>query len=65
MDRSSVYPEWDDDVDDGDVENIIKALYGELGGRWRWKASDWISEGVFVSKHPRIEESKLRRGTCF
>lgn len=28
----------------------------------RWKASDWISKGVFVSKHPRIKESKIRRG---
>ncbi|CAA7028512.1 unnamed protein product [Microthlaspi erraticum] len=61
-DRTQVYPRWDDVVDDGDVDNIVKALHGELGGRWRWKMTDWIEAGVLVARHPRVEESKSQRG---
>ncbi|CAA7043664.1 unnamed protein product [Microthlaspi erraticum] len=55
VDREEVYPRWDDDVEDLYVDNIIKAIYGELGGRWRWKPSDWDEEGVLVSNHPRVD----------
>ncbi|CAA7061995.1 unnamed protein product [Microthlaspi erraticum] len=53
--EEEVYPRWDDDVEDLYVDNIIKAIYGELGGRWRWKPSDWDEEGVLVSNHPRVD----------
>ncbi|CAA7061736.1 unnamed protein product [Microthlaspi erraticum] len=55
VDREEVYPRWDDDVEDLYVDNLIKAIYGELGGRWRWKPSDWDEEGVLVSNHPRVD----------
>ncbi|CAA7061074.1 unnamed protein product [Microthlaspi erraticum] len=56
VDRDNAYPRWDNDVDDEHIENVMKAFYGELGGTWRWKPSDWISEGVIVLD--KVKEEK-------
>ncbi|CAA7058025.1 unnamed protein product [Microthlaspi erraticum] len=52
---------WDNDVEDDDVDNVIKALYGELGGVWRWKPSDWIREGIMVLDNVKAEKGFPRK----
>ncbi|CAA7044921.1 unnamed protein product [Microthlaspi erraticum] len=56
VDRPDVYPHWDKDVDDKKVDNIIKALFGEFGGGWKWKPADWVREGILVVKKVKFEK---------
>ncbi|CAA7037668.1 unnamed protein product [Microthlaspi erraticum] len=56
VERDFVYPKWDEDKEDPRVDELINALYGDLG-RWRWKPADWNPQGVLV-KNP------IPRGVC-
>ncbi|CAA7057639.1 unnamed protein product [Microthlaspi erraticum] len=72
VERDFVYPKWDEDKEDPRVDNLINALYGDLG-RWRWKPADWNPQGVLVKnpkppelrrgKDPQTLEMKCRRGS--
>lgn len=56
VDRADVYPRWDSDVDDKEVDNIIKALLGEFGGGWKWKPADWVQEGILAVRKVKSEK---------
>lgn len=61
VERDLVYPKWDDDEGDPHVENLIKALYGELGGLWRWTPADWNPQGLLVANNAKSGESAKRK----
>ncbi|CAA7051916.1 unnamed protein product [Microthlaspi erraticum] len=48
VERDFVYPKWDEDKEDPRVDELIKALYGDLG-RWRWKSADHYGNVFLVT----------------
>ncbi|CAA7025699.1 unnamed protein product [Microthlaspi erraticum] len=62
VERDFVYPKWDEHKEDPLVDNLIRALYGELG-QWKRKPEDWNPQGVLVKNSKPAESVKRKRSS--